>query len=67
MPKKIPTPPPTITILTVTQVHRRGETSELVLAFASRDSALAAIRLHTSNPDEVTTINIRTLRVIADE
>lgn len=67
MSKKTAPPLRTVTILTVTQIHRRGDTSTLTLAFASRDSALDAIRLHTSNPDEVTTVNIRTLRVIADE
>jgi len=57
---------PTVTILTVTQVYMRGETSELTLAFASRERALEAIQAHVINPEAITTISIRTLAVLAD-
>ena len=62
----------TVTILTVKHVSRaRGEVGEqrpeLSLAFASRERAINAIKLHLTNPDANTTINIRTLDVISDE
>ena len=56
-----------VTILTVKQVYRSSEPPrELTLAFASRERALDAIKLHLTNPDADTTINIRTLEVISD-
>lgn len=60
----------TVTILTVTHVSPmcagNREVRELTLAFASREEALDAARLHLeSETDEQATINIRTLEVIA--
>ena len=58
----------TVTILTVTQVHQRPcETRVLTLAFASRERAIDAIRLHLANPEAATTITIHTLDVITRE
>ena len=57
----------TVTILTVKQAYKRGEKSELTLAFSSRDRALGAIPPHLANADADTTINIRTLEVITDD
>lgn len=55
-----------VTILTVKHVYPR-ETSELTLAFASRERAIEALKLHTTSADATTTITIRTLGVISDE
>ena len=57
---------PAVTILTVKQVYKRGETSELTLAFTSRERACTAIQHHVTNPEAVTTISLRTLEVLAD-
>jgi hypothetical protein len=57
---------PTVTILTVKQLYKRGETSELTLAFESREQALDALQRHVTNAEAITTINIRTLDVLTD-
>jgi len=64
-----PRPPPqksTVTILIVTQVYHRSDepTRTLTIVFASRERAFDAMKLHLTNPDADTTLNLRTLDVI---